>query len=93
MLLAYAKKSSPGFLEVSIPVMTTRFVSGACLQAPASNSARERYKSRFMIGSLGNARYTDQFWVKIKNEIKPNYLHWLSGKKTLYIPVYRGFCF
>jgi hypothetical protein len=34
--------------------MTTRFVSGseACLQAPANNSVKEKYNSRFMVSNL-----------------------------------------
>jgi hypothetical protein len=74
MLLTYAKKSSPGFLEKSTPVMTTCFVSGVCLQAPASNSVKVKYKSLFMVDSLGNFQDTQNrsILLKIENGINQN---------------------
>jgi hypothetical protein len=48
------KKSSPGFLDGSTPVMTTRFVvvSFFGLQAATSISAREKNKNFFMVNEF-----------------------------------------
>jgi hypothetical protein len=44
------KKSSPGFLEESIPVITGRRASEseACLHAADSNKSNKKYSDRFM---------------------------------------------
>jgi hypothetical protein len=53
MLFAYMKKSSPGFLVESMPVMTTRLdslvLSVGCWQPAANSKAEAKYNVLFII--------------------------------------------